>query len=331
MMQAKIVPTKIALAAALLGGTAPFCAADAPLLTPQPAIAVPGGPGGFDWMQMDPVKHRLLASHPGKNTLVVLDLLTNAVQQVDTGVKINGIAVDAADNKLFAAGGGGKLIVLDNATLAKTAEVTLSGPGDDIVLDTKTDTLYVCHDDGAEDWAFDAKTNAPAGSVSIAGAPEYVVYDSGTDRLYQNIKPAAEVQVVNPNTNSVEASWPTAPMTSPHGLAIDVKTHHIFSAGHGKAVMMDQAAGKVLSSVDIAPGYVDQIAFDPGTQRLYCACGDAGMIAVVQEQGNALALAETVASHKKAHTLAVDPNTHAVWISYTDDSGSYLQEYLPGK
>ena len=306
-------------------------AADAPLLSPQTPIAVPGGPGGFDYMQIDPAKHRLMASHPGKTTLVVLDLQTNAVQQLPTDAKINGIAVDAADNKLFTAGGGGKIVVFDNTTLAKTAEITLTGPGDDIVLDPKTDMLYVCHDDAMEDWAFNAKTNALAASVPIAGAPEYVIYDGGTDRLYQNIKPANVLQVINPATNTVEASWPTAPMTSPHGMAINFKTHHILSAGQGKVVMMDESTGKVLSSVDIAPGYVDQIAFDQDTQRLYCACGTAGAISVVQETGNGITLLGNVVTHPKSHTLTVDPATHAVWISYTDDTGSYLQAWVPSK
>ncbi len=305
--------------------------ADAPLLTPQTPIAVPGGPGGFDYMQIDSAKHRLYASHPGKSTLVVLDLKTNAVQQLPTGSKINGIAVDAADNKLFTAGGGGKLVVFDNTTLAKTAEITLSGPGDDIELDPKNDTLYVCHDDATEDWVFDAKTNALLGSVPVAGAPEYVMYDAGTDRVYQNIKPANVLQVINPATMKVETNWPTAPMTSPHGMAINFKTHHVFSAGQGTAVMLDENTGKVLSSVTIAPGYVDQIAFDQSTGRLYCACGDAGVISVVQESGQAITLAGNVTTHPKSHTLQVDPDTHAVWISYSDPTGAYLQEYTAGK
>ncbi len=306
-------------------------AADAPLLSPQPPIAVPGGPGGFDYMQIDSAKHRLYASHPGKSTLVVLDLKTNAVQQIPTGSKINGIAVDNADNKLFTAGGGGKLVVFDNATLAKTAEITLSGPGDDIVLDPKTDQLYVCHDDATEDWVFDAKTNALLGAVPVAGAPEYVMYDPGTDRLYQNIKPANVLQVINPATMKVETNWPTAPMTSPHGMAIDYKTHHVFSAGQGEVVMLDENTGKVLSSVAIAPGYVDQIAFDQATQRLYCSCGDAGVISVVQETGQEITLAGNVTTHPKSHTLQVDPDTHAVWISYSDPTGAYLQEFTAGK
>ena len=322
-----IVPRLAACAALISALAAPSLAADAPLLTPQAAVVVPGGPGGFDWMLVDAPRHRLLASHPGKNTLVVLDLKTNAVQQIPTGVEINGIAVDEADNKLFTAGGGQKVIVFDNTTLTKTAEIPLTGPGDDIVLDTKRDRLYVCHDDGAEDWVFNAKDNTLTGTVAIAGAPEYVAYDPGTDRLYQNVKPASVTQVIDPATNKVVATWPTAPMTSPHGLAVNPKTHHVFSAGQGKVVMMDQNTGKVLSSVSIAPGYVDQIAFDPGNGRLYCACGDAGVISVVGESEAAIALLGNVPSHHKSHTLAVDPDTHAVWISYSDAGNGCLQQF----
>lgn len=323
--------TKIAACAALLTGLAalPAPAAAKPLLTPQTPMVVPGGAGGWDWMLVDAPRHRLLASHPGTKTLAVLDLKTNALTQVPTGVAINGIAVDEADNKLFTAGSGEKVVVFDNTTLAKTGEVALTGPGDDIVLDPKTDTLYVCHDDGAEDWMIDAKTNALTGSVSIAGAPEYVAYDPTTDRLYQNIKPANVTQVINPATNTVEASWPTAPMTSPHGLAIDAKMRRVFAAGQGKVVVLDGKTGKALASVDIAPGYVDQIAFDPDKKRLYCACGDAGVISVVGETAAGVTLLGTVPTHKKSHTLAVDPATHAVWISYTDATGSYLQQYRP--
>ncbi len=320
---------RLAVSAALLPTLAalPALAADKPLLTPQAAVAVPGGPGGWDWMLVDAPRHRLLASHPGTKTLAVLDLQKNALTQVPTGVAVNGIAVDEADNKLFTAGSGQKLVVFDNATLEKTGEVALSGPGDDIVLDPKTDTLYVCHDDGAEDWVVNAKTNALTGSVAIAGAPEYVAYDAGTDRLYQNIKPANVTQVIVPATGAVEASWPTAPMTSPHGLAIDAKMGRVFAAGQGMVVMLDRKTGKVLGSVAIAPGYVDQIAFDPDRKRLYCACGDAGGISVVGETDTGLTLLGTVSTHPKSHTLAVDPATHAVWISYTDATGSYLQQY----
>ena len=55
------------------------------------------------------------------------------------------------------------------------------------------------------------------------------------------------------------------------------------------------------------------------------------MISVVQATDTGATLLGTVPSHKKAHTLAVDPATHAVWLSYTDTTGAYLQQFVPGK
>lgn len=318
---------KYAACAALLGGLAILPAhADTPPLTAGKTVPVPGGPGGFDFMAVDAPRHRLLASHPGKGTFVVYDLKTGKLQQLDTDGKVNGEAVDEADNKLFVAGGNQKVVVFDLKTLQKTDEIALTGPADTIVLDPKNDTLYVDHDDGKEVWAVNAQTDKVTTSIAIADAPEVVVYDAASDRLYQNIKPANEIQVINPTTNTVEATWPTAPMTSPHGLAVDDKTRRLFAAGQGKVVMMDQGTGKVLAEVDIAPGYVDQIAFDPGNDRLYCA-SSVGDLSVVQETADGAKLLGMVPTPKGTHTLAIDPATHTVWVSTHDDQASDLQPY----
>src|SRR5207245_4106335 len=52
-----------------------------PPLVAQPPVVVPGGPGRFDYMQVDAAMNRLLAAHPEKNCLEVLDLATGAPQQ----------------------------------------------------------------------------------------------------------------------------------------------------------------------------------------------------------------------------------------------------------
>ena len=155
-------------AAVLLGVVASASAvkADSPLLFPQTPIVIPGGPGGFDYMQLDGDMYRVMASHPGKTTLVVYDWDKKEVKQLDTDGEVNGIAVDKADNKLFAGGHGGKVDVFDRTTLAKIDTITIGGPGDDIVLDKTSDTLWVCHDDGTEDWVIDAKTDKVLGTAA---------------------------------------------------------------------------------------------------------------------------------------------------------------------
>ncbi len=315
----------LALAAAAGFAQVPLTAPS--LLTAHPPLSVPGGPGGFDWMLTDQGRHRLYAGHGGTKTLMVLDLRTETIRQIAAG-DVSGAVVDQKDGKVFAGCGNRKIVVLDGRTLAKTGEIPLPGPVDDMKLDPKNGRLYADHDDGAEVWVINAKTNTLVGTIPVAGAPEEMAYDAKADRLYQNIKPADTLDVINPATNKITAIWPTAPAKSPHGLVLDPMTGRLFSAGgNGMLVVMNQS-GKVIASVAIAPG-TDQIAFDPIRRRIYCA--GRGFVSVVQESAVGARLLGEVPAPRGAHTLAVDTATGAVWVSYSNASGSYLEKFTPSK
>ena len=121
------------------------------------------------------------------------------------------------------------------------------------------------------------------------------------------------------------ATWSTVPAEGPHGLAVDPETHRLFSAGkNGKLVVLDSVSGKSLGTVDIAEG-VDQIAFDPGNKRIYCAAGQ-GKLTVLQETEAAVKSLGSVATPAGTHTLAVDSNTHSVWIAFAKGEESYVAE-----
>lgn len=299
---------------------------DTTQLVAQKPIVVPGGPGGYDWMKVDRQMHRLFAAHKGTGTLAVLDLEKETMlPAVQTGAA-QGIAVDAADNKIFVGDETErKIVILDRKTLEKTGEIKVTGPVDAIAFDPQNGRIYADHDDGTEVWVIDGKTEKIEGTVAVAGPPEDIVYDRATARLYQNIKTTDSIQVIDPAKNTVEATWSTSPATGPHGLALDRRSQRLFSAGkNGKLAIIDIKTGKGIGAVDIGSG-VDQIAFDASNKRVYCAC--AGVISVVQETEDGATLLGNVPAPKGAHTLAVDPGTHAVWISYADDHDSYLQKY----
>jgi len=295
-----------------------------PLASHAP-IVVPGKAGGFDYMAVDNKKRRVFASHSKVGTFTVFELTTGKVHEIATG-EVNGIAIDEKDNLVLVGGGGQHVLSLNRDTLAKVKDLKVDGPGDDIELDTKRDKLYVCHDDGTEDWVVNPKTMKLLGSIKVEEAPEFVVYSPKMDRIYQNIKSTDHLQVIDPAKDKVIASWNTAPMSKPHGLAIDEKTNRIFSVGsNGKMLVMDLKNGKILQVIDVKTG-VDQIVFDPGNRRVYCA--GRGFISVVQESasGSAKLLAD-VPSPAGAHTITVDPKTHDVWICYADAKSSYLQRF----
>lgn len=297
--------------------------ADAPSTAP-PQYSVPGGPGEFDWMAADGDKQRILASHPGTRSIALLDLYTGTATSLDCGAACNGIAVDTADNKYFFGGDGQKIEVFDRDSLKKIDEITLTGPADDVLYDPDNGTVYADHDDGTEVWTIDAKTDKITGSVAIGEAPEYAQYDPKNHLLYQNIKSANEVQVIDPSTNKVVNTWPTAPATSPHGLALVVKRNWVLSAGkNGKLVAIDMTTGQVVFSTDIKPG-VDQISYDPEAHRAYCACK--GFVSVVQISPSGLTDIADMPVPASAHTLVVDPTSGDVWYSYADDRNSYLAE-----
>ncbi|MGO8673189.1 MAG: YncE family protein [Capsulimonadaceae bacterium] len=296
-------------------------------LVPQAPIEVPGGPAHFDFMNFDSDMHRVLACHPGAKQLVVLDLKSSQVTSIDTGA-VNGVAIDGPDNRYYAAGPDNEVVVIDRTSLQKVADIPTTGPGDDIIYDPTNALVYVDNDDGTLVWVIDPKTNAITTSITVAGAPEVVAYDSVTNRLYQNIKPANEVQVIDPATDAVVATWPTAPATSPHGLAIDSKRGRVYTAGkNGKLVAIDVKTGQLLGSCDIA-AKVDQVVYDPKTDRIYCACS-AGAVSVVVPTRHGIKNVADVTVPKGTHTLAVDPDGKDVWIAYSDDKGSYLEDLKP--
>lgn len=301
----------------------------APPLTPQKPVVISGGPGGFDWMSVDTPIHRVFATHKGTKSIAVIDTRTGqALPSVPAGTA-QGLAVDTVDGTVFAGDEDEKtLVVLDRRTLKPLGQVPVTGPVDAVAFDPKTDTLYADHDDGTEVWVIDGRSRTLIGSVRISGAPEFLQYSSATDRVYQNVKTTNTVAVIDPRTNKVQAIWKTAPVMAPHGLAIDDKNGRLFTAGDGRLAVMDLRTGRVLAVVPIA-GSVDQIAFDPGLKRVYCACGQTGMISVVQETATGGKSLGDVRSAKGAHTITVDPQSHAVWVCYSDARNSYLQAFLP--
>ena len=295
-------------------------------LTAGKPILVPGGPGGWDWMTVDTAKRRLLATHKGTGSVAIVNLDgMTMVTSLAVGTA-QGVAVDKKNNQyIFGDADEKKVVFVDRDTLKSTGEVAVTGPVDDIELNTKTGMLYADCDDGTEVWVIDPKTKKIVATVTIPEGPEYVAYDPITDRLYQNIKTNDTVQVIDPATNKVTATWATAPATGPHGLALDSKAGRVFSAGkNGKLAVLDIKTGTIIGTADIGMG-VDQIAFDPTNKRIYCGCR--GVISVLEATADGVKHIADVPQPKGAHTLAVDPKTHSVWICYADATNGYVQEF----
>jgi hypothetical protein len=82
-------------------------------------------------------------------------------------------------------------------------------------------------------------------------------------------------------------------------------------------VVLDAESGKVLATPAIGQG-VDACWFDPGTRLAFASCGD-GTLTVIKEQvPGAFQVIETVTTRRSARTMALDAESHAIYLAAAD-------------
>jgi YVTN family beta-propeller protein len=297
-------------------------------LTPAASIEIPNSKGKFDFLRIDSKRGRLLAAHEKDGTSDFVDLGRNTLI---TRLKTDGPVDTAVDNdsKFYyvSVQDPERVAVVDAAILKEVKSIKTPGPTDAIIYEPRNHLIYVTHDNGWDVWVIDPASAKVVATITIPGAPEFMVYDEKADRIYLNIKSENTVAVIDPTTNRVTAQWPTAPALQPHGLAFDAANHRIFAAGgNGKLVVIDTKTGTVTNFIDIVLK-VDQIAFDASGELLYCAGAD--KMSVVRTSGGKVVALGDLPTAATAKNVAVDPQTRAVWTTYTDGKSSFAKSWLP--
>lgn len=297
-------------------------------LTPASSIEIPSSKGKFDFLRIDSKRGRLLAAHENDGTSDFVDLKKNTLI---TRLKTCGPVDTAVDNdsKFYyvSVQDPERVAVVDAETLKEVKSIKTPGPTDAILYEPQNHMVYVTHDNGEDLWVIDPASAKVVATITIPGVPEFMMYDEKADRIYLAIKTKDTVAVIDPASNKVTAQWPTAPALQPHGLAFDAANHRIFAAGgNGKLVVIDTKTGLATGSIDIVPK-VDQIAFDAVGELLYCAGAD--KMSVVRAAGGKVVALGDLPTAATAKNVAVDPQTRAVWTTYTDGKSSFAKSWLP--
>ena len=114
-------------------------------------------------------------------------------------------------------------------------------------------------------------------------------------------------------------TFPLAPCGGPTGIALDSANQRLFTVcreNKGMSVV-DAASGKVITTVPIGSG-VDAVAFDPATKYIFCSNGDGTTTIIKQESADKYAVVQTLKTLVKARTLALDTETHKIYLSVND-------------
>ena len=317
-----LVFASVAIVTSLLPVTA------AETLIPGKPVELPGTQGKFDFIKVDSAKGRLLLCHTKNGSLDVVDLKSSKlIKSIATGAA-QGVAMDNKGGRYFVSvSNPPKLVIIDSEKLSVIGEVSLPDPADVLAYHPESNRVFVCDDEKPKLWVIDPEAKKILTTIALPGkGMEDLSFDNQGRYLFQNLKDSDEVAKIEPTNDKVLATWPTSPAEKPHGLAMVPGTHIVLIAGGtGKLVLLDLATGQILASSDISLR-VDEIAYDPALRRAYCASG-LGFISVVGVTSSTLKNFGSIGSAQGAHSIAVDPKTHTVWIAFARNGQAYIQSF----
>lgn len=275
------------------------------------------GDGGYDYVAIDKVNNRLYASH---GTMVnVIDLATEKQIGVIENMKgVHGIAIDNKSNRGFISDGKANAVVAFDLKTLKTIETIqlkdANGP-DAIMYDSFSDRVFCINGESKNASVVDPNTLKQVGTVDLGGGPEFAVSD-GKGLIYNNLEDKNSLNVIDAKTLKVIKNYPLAPGGGPTGLALDEKSHRLFSVCRENKGMevVNALTGKVVATLPIGAG-VDAVAYDAETKLIFCSNGDATTTIFKQESADKYTLVQTLATLPRAKTLALDTKTHKIYLS----------------
>jgi DNA-binding beta-propeller fold protein YncE len=309
-------PTRAAL-------TATPTVAAGPALRLVEDVPLPGSASRFDYQSLDPTTGRLYIAHMGAGQLVVFDTKARkVVGTVDDLPTVTGVlAVPELHHVYTAVAGEHQVAVIDDRNLKIVARLGEIGFPDGLDYAPPTGYVFVSDESGGGELVLDAANDKVVTTIDLGGKAGNTHFDAGSGCVYVAVQTRDELVAIDPtDLHVVERFDLGAKCKGPHGFLIDAPRRLAFVTceDNAKLLVVDLDALRVTSTQDVGDG-PDVLALDPGLLRLYVA-SEAGVVSVFEEQGNELLpIGEYRAPH--AHSVAVDPGTHLVYLPLENVGG----------
>ena len=207
--------------------------------------------------------------------------------------------------------------VFDPNTLKSIARVPVADEPDAIVLDSVHNLLYVVNAGARLATLIEPDSHAVVATIPLGGKPEFPAVDHHTGLMFQNLRDGNAVAEVDLAARSLRRTTLLPGCSGPSGMAIDEAGRRLFIACSGNSVLkiFDVDRRRVVATQPVGAG-PDSVAFDAELHRIYTT-GQSGVLTVLMQEGpDSYKVVESIKLHYGAHTLAVDPATHNLYVGY---------------
>ena len=311
------------------GAIPPASTAEAPLRVVAD-VPLPGSASRFDYQSLEPASGRLFISHMGAGQLVVVDVRAGRViANLDGFPTVTGVLAVPVEHRAYAsATGDHEVVVVNDSTFQIVARVPGPRFPDGIAYVPEERRVFVSDESGQRDFVIDATSNSVVARIELDGEAGNTQYDAGSHCVIVAVQTANQLAVIDPATATIvrRITFDNA-VRYPHGFYIDAPHRLTFVSGQesGTLGVLDLRTLQLRQVLPIG-GDPDVLAFDPSLGRLYVAA-ESGVVAVFEERGGSLGQLGWYRA-PKAHSVAVDPTTHRVYLPLADVSGHPILRVL---
>jgi YVTN family beta-propeller protein len=280
----------------------------------------------FDYQSYDEARHLLFIAHLGDSSVVVFDTRRRKdVADIPGVSRVHGVLAIPSLGRVYAsATGRNEVVAIDEATLKVVAAIPGGNYPDGIAYAPSARKLYVSDETGGTETVIDVQSNRRIATIPLGGEAGNTQYDPASGHIFVNVQTRGDLVEIDPATDRIVARYRLPGADHNHGLLIEPGGHLAFIAGEGNAKLLvfDIQSKRVLATEPVG-NTPDVLAFDPGLSLLYVA-SESGVVTVFRVAGNSIRKIWKVRVAAKAHTIAVDPGTHQIYLPLENVNGRPL-------
>ena len=315
MRRAASTTAQCVLLALVMGAPASAAAAaDAPPLSVEATIPLPGTTGRIDHMALDIKRNRLFVAELGNNTVDVIDLVKKAGVHRIKGLKEpQGVGYSPqADVLAVANAGDGSVHLFKGEDFAPLGVVLLGDDADNIRVEASTGHFVIGYGSGGLA-TLNPTTLAVTARAKLPAHPEGFQLDANTRRAFVNVPDAGQIAVLAGGEQI--ATWRVPGLGSNFPIALDPGGAVLAAVFRNPArlVLLDARTGRVAASLSTC-GDADDVFFDAKRHRLYVSCGD-GAVDVVQESAGSYRALTRIKTSSGARTSLFVPEMDRLFVA----------------
>jgi len=290
-----------------------------------------GGTGGWGFLAIDPVAHRLFI--PRTDHISVVDTETGkALAEITGMVNLRNVALDDAGAYGYATdvtdGTAGFVRVFDRSSFKLVASIRTGPIPFAIVYDPATKRVFAFSSRGHSVDVIDPSTNTVISTVPLAGRPGSAVGD-GNGGIFVALPAAGMIQHIDAASRTVAASWLLAPCTGPSNLAIDAPHHQLFTSCEDHSLISVNAVTGKVDAIGEGTENAGDLDFDPQLNLLFLADSTGSLTLFRRESPSHYTRIQSVPTASGARTMVVDHKAGKAYLvtsKYGQNSGKVSEE-----